>query len=226
MKIYFQNSVLGSDAFADFIASNKKSSASRLLVYVGGSNSKKTYEESRQRDRRDLTEHITAVREITRHDFAAVILPCHYSLRLGREAGYISFSTHFFCEVLPKLSIGPSCYAFVGFSSGAHLALLLARATRKASAFACMGGVGMSEALDMPIGAAAGLECPIKIFAGTEDPCLPHSESFGELLSKRGCNYDLILKTADHVFQDYEDNGSVREAFLFVASQLISERDQ
>jgi surfactin synthase thioesterase subunit len=219
MKVYLKHSVLGSDAYADFIDANTKSSTSPLLVYVGGANSKKMYEESMLLERKDQIECIKAARQTATCDFAALILPCHYSLRLGREEGYASFATYFFSELLPKLSLQPSKYTFVGFSAGAHLALLLARAAR-ASAFACMGGVGMVEAFEMGIGVPAGIKCPIKIFVNTDDPCRGYSERFAELLTENGIKYDLVVRPGDHIFHDYKENGSVQDAFQFAASFL------
>src|SRR5262245_26552315 len=113
MKIHLKHSVFGSDAFADFIHSNTESSTSPLLVYVGGVNTTKMYEESRLIERKEEIKCINAARQTATCDFAAVILPCEYSLIMGREESYKSFAKYFFGELLPKLSIEPSSYGFV-----------------------------------------------------------------------------------------------------------------
>jgi dienelactone hydrolase len=216
VKIPLPGSSLGPNTFADFDAALEASGAD-LLVYVGGAVSPSEYFARRESSP-------TALLTLLRPDGArhsALALSYSPSLPGRPEDAREAFLDHFLYEVLPALPIRPDRLAVIGFSLGAALALLLARANvRQVVRLATVGAVGAAEALSLESAPLGPLSCPVRVAWGTEDPCLPHSLRFLEALEAAGLRYDADTSPGGHAYPDYVANGLLPAAVAFAAHGL------
>lgn len=216
MKIPLPDSILGPNTFADFEAAPGSSGAD-LLVYVGGAVSPSEYLARRESSP-------TALLTLLRPDGArhsALALSYSPSLPGRPEDAREAFLDHFHHEVLPALPIRPDRLAVIGFSLGAPLAVLLARADGpRVVRLATVGAVGAAEALSLESAPLGPLSCPVRVAWGTEDPCLPHSLRFVEALEVAGLRYDADTSPGGHAFPDYVANGLLPAAVAFAAQGL------
>jgi len=113
----------------------------------------------------------------------------------------------------------PGRTAFVGFSSGAYLAVSWALDLPSAAGAAALGGTGMAEAVRQ-----SSPEClegkRFKAFANEDDSLLPASRLFRGFLRHRGSTVELVTRPGGHSFADYAANGFVSQAFEFVLGLL------
>lgn len=216
MKIPLPDSILGPNTFADFEAAPGSSGAD-LLVYVGGAVSPSEYFARRESSP-------TALLTLLRPDGArhsALALSYSPSLPGRPEDAREAFLDHFHHEVLPALPIRPDRLAVIGFSLGAPLAVLLARADGpRVVRLATVGAVGAAEALSLESAPLGPLSCPVRVAWGTEDPCLPHSLRFVEALEVAGVRHDVDTTPGGHAFPDYVANGRLPAAAAFAAEGL------
>jgi len=216
VKIQLPGSILGPSTFADFDAAPEPSGVD-LLVYVGGAISPSEYLARRETSTSAL---LTPLRpDGTRH--SALVLPCSPALPGRPEDAWEVFLDHFHHEVLPALPLRPERMAVIGFSLGAALAVLLARAEgARVVALAAVGAVGAAEALADPGPELGPLACPVLLAWNTGDPCAPHSERFVAALEAAGVAHDVTRGEGGHGFRDYVGNGRMSSAAAFGAKNL------
>ncbi len=216
MKIQLPDSILGPTTFADFEAAFGSSGAD-LLVYVGGAVSPSEYLARRESSPSAL---LSLLRPDEAHH-SALALPYSPTIPGRPEDAWKAFLDHVLYEVLPALPIRPDRLAVIGFSLGAALAVLLARANvRRVVRLATVGAVGAAEALSLESAPLGPLSCPVRVAWGTEDPCLPHSLRFVEALEVAGLRYDADTSPGGHAFPDYVANGLLPAAVAFAAQGL------
>jgi pimeloyl-ACP methyl ester carboxylesterase len=216
MKIPLPDSILGPNTFADFEAAPGSSGAD-LLVYVGGAVSPSEYHARRESSP-------TALLTLLRPDGArhsALALSYSPSLPGRPEAAWKAFLDHFHHEVLPALPIRPDRLAVIGFSLGAALAVLLARADGpRVVRLATVGAVGAAEAFLLEVPLLGPLNCSVRVAWNTEDPCSPHSLRFAGALEAAGVRHDVDTTPGGHAFPDYVANGRLPAAVAFAAEGL------
>ena len=216
MKIPLPDSILGPNTFADFEAAPGSSGAD-LLVYVGGAVSPSEYLARRESSP-------SALLNLLRPDEArhwALALPYSPALPGRPEDALKAFLDHVLHEVLPALPIRPDRMAVIGYSLGAALAVLLARADGpRVVRLATVGAVGAAEAFLLEVPLLGPLNCPVRVAWNTEDPCSPHSLRFAGALEAAGVRHDVDTTPGGHAFPDYVANGRLPAAVAFAAEGL------
>lgn len=122
-------------------------------------------------------------------------------------------SRHFREELLPRLPAPPERLSVVGYSLGAALAVLLARAEGpRVVDLATVGAVGAAEALAHAGPGLGPLPCPVLVAWNAGDPCAPHSERFVGALEAAGVAHDVACGEGGHAFREYVGSGLMAQA--------------
>jgi hypothetical protein len=124
-------------------------------------------------------------------------------------------------EILPQTpNPQPSALGYVGFSSGAAVALLLALDVPSSRAVATLGAAGVTELLlDAPRSALARLK--LRSFSNADDPIASDTHSFRNALEARGLSLSLHVGAGGHEWDEYAENGSVRQAFSWILDAIF-----
>ena len=212
LKLLIPESRLGSETFADLHVP-PEADPGAILVYLGGAVSSREYSSRRESPPDDVLAALAAPQR------PSPVLVLSYPPALpGRpEAAAEAFLWHFREELLPRLPAPPERLSVVGFSLGAALAVLLARAEgARVVALATVGAVGAAEALAHPGPEFGPLSRPVLVAWNTGDPCAPHSERFVKALEAAGVAHDVTSGKGGHGFGAYVGSGLMSAAAAFV----------
>lgn len=216
MKLFLPDSILGPETFADF-EPGPPGNAGGLLVFLGGAISAREYT-ARRETRPDALLALLAGAE---RPCASLLLSYPPELPGRPEDAAQPFLRHFRAELLPRLPAPPSLLAVLGYSLGASLAVLLARAEcPRVVLLATVGAVGPAEALTLRAPALGPLACPVRVAWHAEDPCAPHSVRFVAALEAAGVSHDVARGEGGHAFREYVESGLLPAAISFAAESL------
>jgi pimeloyl-ACP methyl ester carboxylesterase len=208
LKLLLSESRLGPETFADLHVPPGADPGS-LLVYLGGAVSSREYSSRRESPPDD----VLAVLAGQQRPFPVLALSYPPALPGRPEAASAAFLGHFREELLPRLPVPPERLSVVGYSLGAALAVLLARAEgARVVALATVGAVGAAEALAHPGPGLGPLSCPVLVAWNSGDPCAPHSERFAGALEAAGVGHDVARGEGGHGFREYVANGLLSRA--------------
>jgi pimeloyl-ACP methyl ester carboxylesterase len=215
LKLLLPESRLGEGTFADLHV--PPGAAADLLVYLGGAVSSREYASRRESPPDDVLALLAGLPL----QVPALVLSYPPVLPGRPEAAAEPFLEHFRKELLPRLPAPPERLSIVGYSLGAALAVLLARAeAARVVALATVGAVGAAEALAYPGPELGPLSCPVLVAWNTGDPCAPHSERFVNALEAAGVAHDVALGEGGHGFGEYVASGILGRAADFERSHL------
>ncbi|HNQ77950.1 MAG TPA: hypothetical protein PKJ37_07900 [Acidobacteriota bacterium] len=240
-KLVIEKSLLGGLYFADsYTLSNCGARSPRLVAYIGGSVSEKTFRnrlrteptsifkvfmravEASDGQVADLlvcpfpppsmikTDNDKQGAEEEDSEGVAVLLDSDWQTVLRRR-----LLSALLTELLPaRNSPMPSTIGFVGFSSGAYLAVGLTLDIAGVKTVATLGGVGMAEAVrQSPREVCHGKR--FAAFSTEDDPLRPNIEIFEKFMHKRDIPVEILIRPGCHDFSDYTANGLAEEAFRF-----------
>ncbi len=143
MKLLLPGASLGAETFAD-LHIPAGAEAADLLIYLGGAVSSREYASRRESPPDD----VLALLAGAPRPVPALVLSYPPALPGRPEAAAEPFLGLFREELLPRLPAPPERLSVVGYSLGAALAVLLARAEgARVVALATVGAVGAAEAL-------------------------------------------------------------------------------
>lgn len=214
MKILIPESRLGPDTFADLHVP-PDADPGNLLVYLGGAVSSREYSSRRGSPPDDVLAALAAPQRTS----PVLVLSYPPALPGRPEAAAEAFLGHFREELLPRLPAAPERLCVVGYSLGAALAVLLARAEgARVVSLATVGAVGAVEALVHPGRALGPLSCPVLVAWNTGDPCAPHSERFAAALEAAGVALGVARGEGGHAFREYVESGLVGAALRTVST--------
>ncbi|MHB8796988.1 MAG: dienelactone hydrolase family protein [Thermoanaerobaculia bacterium] len=218
MKLLLPSSRLGPETFADLHVP-PEADPGTLLVYLGGAVSSREYSSRRKSPPVDVLALLAGFSR----PIPALVLSYPPALPGRPEAAAEAFLRHFREEVLPGLPVAPDRLSVVGYSLGAALVVLLARAEgARVVALATVGAVGAAEALAHPGPELGPLSCPVLVAWNTGDPCAPHSEGFVKALEAAGVVHEITRGEGGHGFGEYVGSGlmGAAAAFAWKASDL------
>jgi pimeloyl-ACP methyl ester carboxylesterase len=243
-KLVLSESVFGPGAYGDsYVGGGEGCESERpLVICIGGSISDKIYEDRRKTAPVAVANEFAAVAGSRP---AADLLVCPFPSpartpqgngaepedgpdgvpRLSAKAWQSRmrerFAVHLVSELLHTREAAlPSSLAFIGFSSGAYLAVGLALDLPRARGAAVFGGVGMAEAVAQSRQDSSRGKHFLAL-AGDEDPLSPHSKEFCNLLCRFAGQAEARTVRAGHSFHQYAACGAVRECVAFVLGLLL-----
>ncbi len=195
VKILLPNSPLGPDTFADYEAAHG-APPKDLIVYRGCAISSSEYASRRSTPPTAALAFMAGARG----PFSALVLSYPPALPGRPEAAAEAFLGLFLRDVLPALPVRPERIAVLGFSLGAALAVLLARAEPSLGVrLATVGAVGAAEAMLHQAPFLGPLSCPVHVARNNDDPCSAHSERLvRELAVRLGQTPEEVLNLALH----------------------------
>lgn len=195
-----------------------------LVVYVGGSISKKEYELRREQEPTPIVnEFEKALASFPQARVDLIVCPCPVETS---EDGLDTFVEHFDRELVPALGSAPTAVGCVALSAGAGYATHLAIVT-EARALAIFGGAGTLDVakknrLLLEQMQRDGVQPPDTVLFHNIEDQLPKPPDFVRQLPAPLRAKAAPLRTGSHSFKDYAKNGSVADAFGFVLQRLVS----
>ena len=208
MKLFLPDSRLGPETFAD-LHDPPGAAAAEVLVYLGGAVSSREYASRRE----SPPDEVLALLAASPRPRRALVLSYPPALPGRPEAAAEAFLGLFREELLPRLPAPPERLSVVGYSLGAALAVLLARAEGpRVVDLATVGAVGAAEALAHAGPGLGPLPCPVLVAWNAGDPCAPHSERFVGALEAAGVAHDVACGEGGHAFREYVGSGLMAQA--------------
>ena len=219
LKLIGHDPLLNYKPYADYYRFGEQSADCPLIVYTGGAISHEEYE------KRFHTEPLPIMREFATA-FAGsglmsadlVILPF-----FPDPDGTIYqqlFSVLIFEFLRQTGNPRPANIGCIGFSLGASFASYLTFSLPQVKALAVLGGYGMSEGANESRMVGKINERCYQAWWNADSDGYMENLFFLHLLTRHDAGMEIITGSGGHAFADYAVNGSVREAFTFVLSNL------